>query len=369
MPSVVRLTTSLKQYRPTLFDDCMKRRNKRKMLKRIRLKNFQMHQKTEIEIKDRILTIVGPSDVGKSSIIRALGFALLNQTDESHIRKGKKQAEVTAFFGKDEITRVKGKNKNIYTMNGEEYKAFGKKVPSPIQQVVNVNETAFQKQFDPPFWVGLSPGQLSKELNKIVDLSVIDESLRKVNQLIRENNTEYKMERQHLKEIKQELDDLSWFPAFSRDYKNLKKRGKRLSRICEINVAVRTMLEKAITYQNSIDRRSEAILAADKLRLAHKRAKEARQHKKQLRSLVIKTAKITRIVSSEKINTEGLESLKQQQEKLFQRKSVVQVLIDRMNAEMKGLSGTIKEIDRLHEIQKSSKKRCPVCGKPKKETK
>ena len=48
-------------------------------IKKIILENFQSHKYSVIELNEELNVIVGPSDSGKSAIIRGLKWALYNE--------------------------------------------------------------------------------------------------------------------------------------------------------------------------------------------------------------------------------------------------------------------------------------------------
>ena len=48
-------------------------------VRRITLENFQSHKHTEMEFGPELNVIVGPSDSGKSAIIRALKWVMYNE--------------------------------------------------------------------------------------------------------------------------------------------------------------------------------------------------------------------------------------------------------------------------------------------------
>lgn len=57
---------------------------------KLRIQNFQAHKDTTIEF-DRIATIVGPSDIGKSAVLRALKWVAKNEPKGiSFVRDGDK---------------------------------------------------------------------------------------------------------------------------------------------------------------------------------------------------------------------------------------------------------------------------------------
>ena len=94
------------------------------MLKRIRIKNFQKHDKLDIEFSPNVTTIVGSSDSGKSAIVRALRWACLNKPNgNSFIRNGQKSVKVRVEVDDSKITRTKG-SANTYELDGETFHSF-----------------------------------------------------------------------------------------------------------------------------------------------------------------------------------------------------------------------------------------------------
>jgi predicted ATPase len=123
------------------------------VLRSVKLRNFQKHGKRKVKLDDNLTTIVGPSDAGKSSIIRALGFVCLNDSEKSYTKFGKPRAEVSVLVGNNKVDRIKGKAVNGFRLNGRTYKAFRKGVPAPIEELLNVVPENFQRQLDPPSWI------------------------------------------------------------------------------------------------------------------------------------------------------------------------------------------------------------------------
>ncbi len=64
----------------------------------LQLVNFQVHTGLIIDFSPGITTIVGPTDHGKSSILRALRWVCLNDlSGEQFIREGRKSCAVCLF--------------------------------------------------------------------------------------------------------------------------------------------------------------------------------------------------------------------------------------------------------------------------------
>lgn len=158
------------------------------MLRKLLLQNFQRHERIKV-VFDRITTFVGPNDAGKSALLRALRWIAFNKpSGNQFIRYGAKAMRGCLVFDSATVERHKGKGENRYVLDGKEYKAFGAEPPEDIFKAVRLSpEINFQRQHDPTFWFVLSPGQVAKELNKIVDLQVIDKITAAANRRISES--------------------------------------------------------------------------------------------------------------------------------------------------------------------------------------
>lgn len=150
------------------------------MITRLVLRNFQRWKKLDI-VFDQVTTFVGQTDSGKSAIIRALRWVVTNSPrGNSFVRHGSKKAcSVTLYVDGHVIKRSRLGSVNSYWMDGHTYSAFNTGVPEPIQNVLKMTVDNFQQQHDPIFWLSLSPPEVSKRLNEIADLQIMDDSIRK----------------------------------------------------------------------------------------------------------------------------------------------------------------------------------------------
>lgn len=144
-------------------------------IKSIEINNFQAHQHLKIDFSPRITTITGPSDRGKSAILRALVWVMTNKPNgDDFIRYGANECSVTVYIDDHVIERIKGKKRNIYILDGIEYKAIKTDVPEEISKIFNINQNNIQQQFDNIFWFSETAGEVGRNLNSIVDLDIID---------------------------------------------------------------------------------------------------------------------------------------------------------------------------------------------------
>jgi exonuclease SbcC len=179
------------------------------MIKSISLRNFQGHIKTDIDFSEKLNIIKGKTDSGKSSIIKGITLAATNRPVGSrYINKGKKSASVEVVTKKGSVKRVKSKSKNEYIVNDETLKALRTVVPDEVKDVLKLKELNIQAQSDVWFLIDESPGKINKELNKLIDIEIIDSALKSINSKIRSNNQEYKMIIDEVNKIDGELFEL-----------------------------------------------------------------------------------------------------------------------------------------------------------------
>lgn len=194
------------------------------MIESVTIWNFQAHRKRRIIFDPRVTSLVGPSDAGKSAILRALRWVFLNKpSGDAFKRFGSAKVKVIVKIDGHTITRVRGKA-NTYYLDGRKLKAFGNSVPEPIAKILNVTEENFQRQIDAPFWFLKSAGEVSRELNKIVDLQIIDHSLASVAKGLSKAKATATVIEDRLEQALNQRAELSWVPEMLERFSVLSKQ-------------------------------------------------------------------------------------------------------------------------------------------------
>jgi len=197
----------------------------------VKIVNFQKHEKLTIDFDHPVVCIVGESDCGKSSILRAIRWLVSNRPGgESFIRHGTSHSRVSVVIDDGEtVTRRRDKGgKNLYKIGDREFTAFGVSVPDEIQSFLNIGEISLQRQHDPPFWFSLSPGEVSKELNQIVNLSLIDSTLANAASELRKAKAATEICEDRLKFVKQELEDYAFAKEMDTDLREIEELQEQI---------------------------------------------------------------------------------------------------------------------------------------------
>lgn len=196
-------------------------------LQRLLIQNFQAHEKLKVEFDPGVTTIVGPSDVGKSAVIRALGWVSRNTPQgTAFIKDGEAGCTVKLYADEQVITRKRGRTgDNLYLLGDKEFKAFGTGVPEPISKLLNLNDVNFQGQHDSSFWLALSAGEVSRQLNAVVDLTIIDSTLEEINRRYRAAMQVVDTRKDMLKKAKEDRKALDWVAEAQIDLTSVESRA------------------------------------------------------------------------------------------------------------------------------------------------
>jgi len=147
------------------------------MILELRLQNFQPHRTMRLQFSPGLNVILGPTDRGKSSICRALRWVALHESASGLVSHGETSLKVGVLTPEGVVTRFKDSKKYGYKAKGEEFVACAKEQPKQVSDMLMLSDVNFQAQFDPHFLISLTPGQVAKEINKIVALEDIDLSI------------------------------------------------------------------------------------------------------------------------------------------------------------------------------------------------
>jgi hypothetical protein len=128
------------------------------------------------------------------------------------------------------IGRGKGKLGNVYALSGRSFKSFGQGVPDPVVKVLQLSEINFQGQHDSPFWFGESAPEVSRQLNRVIDLSVIDRSMARAAQFVRTARETAAVCQVRLQDKREVLRGLSWQKRRAEDFARLKLKWEELGR-------------------------------------------------------------------------------------------------------------------------------------------
>lgn len=312
------------------------------MIKSIILHNFQSHKDTRIELSTGVNVFKGTSHHGKSSIIRGLRWLLQNRPQGdgfvSWFAKPKDKTDVAVDLSDGfSVVRSKSNGVNEYLLwnvsgrvpREEAYKALRSEVPEPVQQALNMSSINLQEQREMWFLLELSSGEVARQLNEYVGLSVLDESQKRVNSIATKAKADSAEFERKIQVTTEKITKLRW----------LRKAKQELDRVQEL-AAELDVVEQRLNDLQYIDAEMQ-----------------------RLEKLIAQQSKITKYSAQIKTIMQTLDDCTVAQQRLY-------ALMDIANM----VENTKRKIHTADEdIQLNLKKRviilksvkiCPVCNKP-----
>lgn len=215
------------------------------MLHSLKINNFESHRNTVLEFAPGVNAIIGASDSGKSGILKALYWAIFNRpTGSSFVpKKGTKSRRKDNNFTNVEIKiddatilRSRNQKENLYTIIPNDlsqkqikFKAFGAGVPEEISSLFNISDINIQKQFDAPFLLSSTAGEVGRQLNKAVKLDIIDVAQTNINRILKEEQNLLKSEETMVLQKQEDLKQYEWLPEAEAIIKHLEMTSSQIS--------------------------------------------------------------------------------------------------------------------------------------------
>jgi len=224
------------------------------MIKELSVKSFQSHKDSVLEFDPGVNVIVGESDSGKTALLRALRWILVNKPGGDAFRSnfgGDTEVKLTTEEG-NVITRAKNKE-NLYWLNDTRFAAFGTEVPQEIVEAINIDAIGFSRQFDMPFLLNDSSGEVATHFNKLAHLEKIDLATKKVQSAIRDLEQDIKSETKQLSNEETELEKYAYLDKMEIELEVLEGLEKELEQVLKRQSKLNTFLSALSKVQAEIE--------------------------------------------------------------------------------------------------------------------
>ncbi|KXZ40588.1 AAA domain-containing protein [Alkalithermobacter thermoalcaliphilus JW-YL-7 = DSM 7308] len=216
-----------------------------KYIKEVIIENFQSHKYTHLKFVNGLNTIIGESDKGKSAIIRAIKWVMLNEPQGNSIVRDKcSECSVTLVFNDNTTVKrvkiLKGKktitSKNIYIITypdgtKSENENFGTDVPDEVLDACGVRILKIDKdlyevpnflfQLEAPFLISSTAANRSKTIGKLINANLFDCAIRDIQSDILDVSKKIRETEKNLENLKNEITK----------YDNLEKEEENLKKI------------------------------------------------------------------------------------------------------------------------------------------
>jgi exonuclease SbcC len=204
----------------------MVKESKKVYIKKLIIDNFQSHQHTELEFSERFNIISGPSDHGKSAIIRAIKWVFYNEPrGTDFIRHGTSTAKVTCQMSNGcTIVRERSQSKNRYILtypDGREmaFESFGNEIPEEVVRAHGIPKVQLDsdlgaslnigEQLQGPFLLSETGAVRAKAIGRLSGLHIIDKAIRNCNVDIRRESQSMERTKKEIEEVEVNLKEYS----------------------------------------------------------------------------------------------------------------------------------------------------------------
>jgi exonuclease SbcC len=265
-------------------------------IKKLIIVNFQSHEHTEIEFGPGLNVIVGPSDFGKSAVVRALRWVLYNEPrGNSFIRAGAKVCKVSIELDDGTvITRLRsttGKNQYLLRKPDEDelvFEGFGNEIPVEITQATAVRkiyidenskvELNFGAQLEGPFLLAENGAVRAKVIGQLGGVHILDLAQRSVNTELRRLGEQEKRCQDELLQIAEALKTYEKLPE-------LQERIGQIEGLLQHLEEAALRLQGHISLQNEWEENKSALARSQQVLAAIARLDEAESDYRELEKL------------------------------------------------------------------------------------
>ena len=236
----------------------------------IEIENFQSHSHTKLEFDEGVNVIIGPSDSGKTAVIRAMKWIFFNEPSGTDIiKKGETAAKVTLKLNTGfKIIRGRDKSKNYYelvTEDGEvqRFEGFGLNVPQEVIDITGMNKIDLgnikmslniSEQLESPFLITDSPSIKANALGKLAGVDIIDKALGNLSKDIYEINNDRKSIENEIKNQESFLESFRYLDEEKTKIERLENIFQQVDEY-KSKLSILTNLEKK--YINNLEKTNE----------------------------------------------------------------------------------------------------------------
>lgn len=332
------------------------------MIERLLIQNFQTHDKLRVNFGPGITCIVGPSDIGKSAILRALRWVCTNQPGgDAFVRHGAKGTTVRLVVDNHTITRNRssGGDVNEYRLGERVFHAFGRGVPEPIERLLNLGQVCWQGQHDAPYWFGDTAGEVSRQLNTIVNLGIIDDTLANVARALHRARTKLELSEEELTQAKRKHDETAWVPEFDVALEEVEEAEAKARDATNRSTTLAEALQAARMYQATHNWATGATEAGQTMVSAAKKAMRIVEQGVLVNRLVRQARQLSERLAVPVPSIESMEDAFDNYQQSISEREALRTLIDDIRTRKDALCLANTELEKA---ERALPKRCPACG-------
>ncbi len=345
------------------------------MIRSVSIHNFQSHHESKLEFDPGVNVILGPSDAGKSAIVRALSWVLYNRPlGDGYRTVGSDLTKVEVEFDDVAIHRVRGKTQNEYWLNDLKLTAFGQDPPEEILRAHNLDPSLnVQNQVDPFFLLQFTPGEVARYLNQIASLDEIDKLMKALDAHCRSIARSIDGIKVHQESLKKDLQSFEGLDAIGEAIEEAEAVECQLSLARKKRQDISALLGIIRGLERKIEEGRQGLKVKDPLRQALSMMEEIESRVQARSKLDRKITTARRLMNQISLAREKVErskpvvlqalELMADYSKLEKDHSRVQSCLDRVASKAREIEQAKSRLEKLRaRFVKEMPRVCPLCG-------
>lgn len=243
------------------------------MIRQIDIRNFQSLGKVDLAL-GRFTVITGRTGAGKSGLIRAIYTLAFNARGTDYITRGEKSCTISMIGDEIELTGMDDDLWKVSLQRGgrDHYqiipaphpaptgteKTFTKlqgKVPEPVSDTLRLSEVNFATQWDSPYLLSASGGDVARVLGKLTNVTVLFKAAQEANRRRLVVMGELKTRQADLAHLQEQI---AQYATLGQEHLAVVSAETSLTRVLELNQRrarldwVTTMVARALVTLDSL---------------------------------------------------------------------------------------------------------------------
>ncbi len=236
------------------------------MIHQLVIKGFQSHRSTQLNLHPNVNVVVGTSDAGKTAIIRALRWLIWNRPSGEAFRSHwGGETCVTVDIGKQRIERARDDKDNVYILNDVQFAAIKTDVPDEVSKVLNFDAVNIARQFDKPFLLDDSPGEVAQHFNRVAHLDLINSAIKNVQSWLRQINQDVETDQNRLVDLQVDLESYAGLEEIDGRVSTLEELESNRNGLVYKTTKLAQIIDEIQTTNKDIERLEPLITLADRV--------------------------------------------------------------------------------------------------------
>lgn len=267
-------------------------------IQEVTIEGYQSHTNSTFRLSPGLTVITGPSDAGKTAIIRALRWFAFNEptgeaflhtirNPDGSVKEAVDQVKVSVTFDNGiTITKTRRKGKTTYTHSAFPTAWEKAEIPPEIKETLGLVkqqygdfETClnFAFQLDAPFMLSESASIGAKVLGKLAGTEIVDKSISEVNKKTHQTRNDISYADKQIGEIDVSLTEYFDLDRFDAELKIAEAAFTKLKEDQSRHVALTALMssyqlntEQRIKYYDEVERLAGVVVASVSLGIAER---------------------------------------------------------------------------------------------------